>query len=134
MSGGCLIATAAHGTELAPQVQALREIRDAKLLPTQSGAAFMSAFHAVYYTFSPAVADMERESPVLRAVVRGIITPMVYSLWLMDVADGGSELQVVLAGTAVMALNVMMYGAAPVAAAYVARRAMARRTRRPSGP
>ncbi len=132
-SGGCLIATAAYGTELAPQVQALREIRDAKLLPTQSGAAFMSAFHTIYYTFSPAVADMERESPVLRAVVRGVITPMVYSLWLMDAADG-SEMQVVLAGTAVMALNVMMYGAAPVAAACVARRAIARRTLRPSGP
>ena len=36
-SGGCLIATAAYGTELAPQIQTLREIRDNTLMETSSG-------------------------------------------------------------------------------------------------
>ena len=57
---GCLIATAAHGIELAPQVQALREYRDGTLLATGSGSAFMSAFSAAHYSFSPYVADLER--------------------------------------------------------------------------
>ncbi|MDA1125249.1 MAG: peptidylprolyl isomerase, partial [Crenarchaeota archaeon] len=35
--GGCLIATATYGSELAPQVQFLREIRDNTVLQTQSG-------------------------------------------------------------------------------------------------
>ena len=35
--GGCLIATAAFGSELAPQVQFLREIRDNNVLQTESG-------------------------------------------------------------------------------------------------
>src|SRR3990172_10377659 len=35
--GGCLIATATFGTELAPQVQQLRELRDNYLMKTESG-------------------------------------------------------------------------------------------------
>jgi len=51
--GGCLIATATFGSELAPQVQQLRELRDNKLLQTNSGSAFMSGFNQFYYLFSP---------------------------------------------------------------------------------
>lgn len=114
-SGGCLIATAAYGTELAPQVQKLREIRDAKILPTEAGAAFMFAFNTFYYSFSPAVADMERENPALRNMVRIVITPMIYSLMLMDLASGNGEYDTVLLGAAVMLLNVAMYAMAPAA-------------------
>ena len=81
--GGCLIATATFGTELAPQVQLLREIRDERLLSTQSGSSFMSAFNSVYYTFSPTVSDLEREIPFVRHIVKHAITPMIYSLNVM---------------------------------------------------
>lgn len=60
--GGCLIATATYGSELAPQVQQLRELRDNQLLQTSSGTSFMIGFNQLYYSFSPAVADWERES------------------------------------------------------------------------
>ena len=43
--GGCLIATATYGTELAPQVQQLREIRDQKLMKTESGQLFLNSFN-----------------------------------------------------------------------------------------
>ena len=35
--GGCLIATATYGSEMSPQVQLLREIRDNQLMNTESG-------------------------------------------------------------------------------------------------
>lgn len=60
--GGCLIATATCGSEISLQVQHLREIRDSKLLNTESGSSFMSTFNNFYYSFSPYVADYEREN------------------------------------------------------------------------
>ena len=67
--GGCLIATATYGSELAPQVQMLREIRDNQLMNTESGSAFMTTFNEAYYSFSPYIADLERESPVFKEIV-----------------------------------------------------------------
>ena len=64
--GGCLIATATYGSEMAIEVQQLRELRDNQLLQTQSGTAFMGIFNDVYYSFSPIIADYERENPYSR--------------------------------------------------------------------
>ena len=117
---GCLVATAAYGTELAPAVQRLREIRDGALAGTDSGAAFMSAFNSAYYAFSPVVADLERQSPAFKEAVKIAITPMIYSLQIMDGAE--SDPQVTAYGLAVIALNLAMYGGAPAAALYACTR------------
>ncbi len=114
--GGCLIATAAYGSELAPQVQMLREIRDNTLLSTESGATFMSGFSDVYYTFSPGIADLERQNPAFREAVRLFITPMLATLSIMTLAEEGSESQVLALGISVIALNLGMYIAAPALA------------------
>ncbi len=91
--GGCLIATAAYGTELAPQVQALREVRDYVVLDTALGSAFMQVFNQAYYSFSPTVADAERENQAFREMVKAAITPAVYALGIMSYADSeGSAL------------------------------------------
>src|SRR3989337_2672242 len=74
--GGCLIATAAFGSELAPQVQMLREIRDNTVLGTLSGTAFMTGFNEFYYSFSPTIADWERANPLFQDAVRITITPL----------------------------------------------------------
>ena len=115
--GGCLVATAAYGTEMAPQVQMLRELRDGVLLETAHGASFMQAFSAAYYSFSPAVADMEREAPALRAAVAALLAPMLASLSIMSAADSESPGSVLAAGTLVIALNAAAYAGAPAAAA-----------------
>ena len=112
-TGGCLIATAAYGTELAPQVQFLREIRDNTVLSTASGAAFMSGFNSIYYSFAPSIADMERENPMFQETVRVFITPMISTLSIMALADEGSEVEVLGLGISVIALNLGMYIAAP---------------------
>jgi len=77
---GCLIATAAFGSELAPQVQQLREFRDNIALKTFAGSSFMNAFNAWYYSFSPSVADYERRSSWAREAVRGAIQPLLMIL------------------------------------------------------
>jgi len=111
--GACLIATAAYGTELAPQVQFLREIRDNTVMSTTSGMAFMSGFNQLYYSFSPTIADLERENPIFQEAVRAFITPMISTLSIMTLADHGSESQVLGLGISVIALNLGMYIAAP---------------------
>jgi hypothetical protein len=109
--GGCLIATATYGSELAPQVQQLRELRDNTLLNTESGSAFMSTFNNVYYSFSPAIADMEREHPMFKEAVKLGLTPMLSSLAIMENAN--SESEVLGLGLSVIALNLGMYIALP---------------------
>lgn len=111
--GSCLIATAAFGTELAPQVQHLREIRDNTLLSTSSGDSFMTGFNQLYYTISPPIADLEREYPAFRELVSLAITPMLASLSIMSLAEEGSEVSVLAFGIVVIALNVIMYVLAP---------------------
>ena len=105
--GGCLIATATYGTELAPQVQLLREIRDNSLLQTESGTAFMSGFNEFYYSFSPIIADYERENPYFKEAVKLAITPMITSLSLMENAN--SESEVLGIGISLIILNLGMY-------------------------
>ena len=105
--GGCLIATATYGSEFAPQVQQLREIRDNQLMNTESGSAFMTSFNELYYTFSPYIADMERESPLFKEIVKAGLTPMLSTLAIMDNAE--SESEVLGLGLSVIALNLGMY-------------------------
>ena len=111
--GGCLIATATFGSELAPQVQMLREIRDNKLLSTESGSAFMSGFNSLYYSFSPTVADWERESPVFREAVHIAITPLITSLSILNYVDMDTEAEVLGYGISLILLNIGMYFVAP---------------------
>lgn len=119
---GCLVATAAYGSEFAPQVQALREIRDGTLYSTEAGASFMSGFNDIYYAFSPAVADLEREHPLFKEAVRLALSPMLASLGIMSLAEPGSEQQVLGYGLAVIALNLGMYVGVPAGAVAAARR------------
>ena len=109
--GGCLIATATYGSEMSTEVQQLRELRDNQLLNTGSGTAFMSTFNNVYYSFSPTIADMERESPIFKEIVKVGLTPMLSSLAIMESAN--SESEVLGLGLSVIALNLGMYVAAP---------------------
>ena len=114
--GGCLIATAAYGSELAPQVQFLREIRDGALLSTASGSSFMAGFNQFYYSFSPAVADLERENAVFRDAVRVAITPALYTLNIMALADQNSDASVIAFGLLAIAAMASTYVAGPVLA------------------
>ena len=112
-AGGCLIATAAFGSELAPQVQQLRELRDTQLLQTESGKSFMRSFNDLYYSFSPVIADYERENPLFKEAVKILITPMISSLSILNYVDMDSEVSVLGYGISLIILNLGMYFVAP---------------------
>ena len=109
--GGCLIATATYGSEMSQQVQQLRELRDNQLLQTISGTQFMAMFNHVYYSFSPTIADYERENPLFKEAVKLAIIPMISSLSLMESAN--SESEILSIGISVIVLNLGMYLGVP---------------------
>jgi len=111
--GGCLIATATYGSELAPQVQQLRELRDNTLLQTESGSAFMKSFNQFYYSFSPGIANLERENPIFKEMVKLAITPLITSLSILNYVDIDSEAEVLGYGIGIIFMNVGMYFVAP---------------------
>jgi peptidyl-prolyl cis-trans isomerase B (cyclophilin B) len=112
--GGCLIATATFGSELAPQVQSLRELRDNIVLDTQVGASFMSGFNQFYYSFSPTIADWERQNPIFKEIVKIGITPMLASLSILNTVEIDSNEEMLVYGISILMLNIGMYFAAPI--------------------
>ena len=73
----------------------------------------MVIFHDVYYSFSPHIADLERENPVFREMVKVAITPMISSLSILNYVDIDSESSVLGYGISLIVLNVGMYFVAP---------------------
>jgi len=111
--GGCLIATATFGSELAPQVQFLRKIRDNTVLSTASGTSFMTTFNSLYYSFSPTIADLERQNPVLKEAVKITITPLLSTLSILNYVDIDSESEMLGYGISIILLNIGMYLVVP---------------------
>jgi peptide/nickel transport system substrate-binding protein len=124
---GCLIATAAFGSELAPQVQELRSFRDGIALQTLAGSSFMNVFNGWYYSFSPQVADYERGQPWLQSVVKASIYPL---LGILDVSTSiygllafDGELAIMGAGvTASTLIGLVYFAPAAVALGIVSRK------------
>ena len=111
--GGCLIATATFGSEMSPQVQQLRELRDNVVMQTTSGHTFMTGFNQVYYSFSPYVADFERENIVFKETVKVAITPMLTSFSILSHVPIDTEQEMLGYGIGVILLNIGMYFVAP---------------------
>jgi hypothetical protein len=111
--GGCLIATASFDSELAPQVQLLREIRDNTILQTKSGSAFMTGFNQLYYSFSPTIADYERDNIIFKEAVKLTLIPLLTSLTLLQYADIDSESEMLGYGIGIILLNIGIYFVAP---------------------
>jgi hypothetical protein len=111
--GGCLIATATYGSELAPQVQQLRELRDNTILQTESGSSFMTTFNEFYYSFSPIIADFERENLIFKEGVKVTLTPMLTSLSILNHVEIDSEQEMLGYGISLILLNIGMYAGIP---------------------
>jgi hypothetical protein len=93
----CFIATAAYGTSFESHLGAFRGFRDSVLLKSAAGAALVD----VYYTNSPAIADVVAEHPMLALAVRITLTPIA---WLIEtpILTLGCALLVAAAGCEIM--------------------------------
>ena len=73
----------------------------------------MSSFNNFYYSFSPTIADWERESPIFKEFVKITLTPMISSLSILNYVDMDSEASVLGYGISLIILNAGMYFVAP---------------------
>ncbi len=114
----CLIATATYGSELAPQVQFLRNFRDQQITTTFAGSNFMQVFNAWYYSFSPAVAQYESSHATVRAVAKVALYPLIDVLQLASLtytmAASQPEFAALVAGLAASSLIGLVYLAIPM--------------------
>jgi len=127
---GCMIASVAYGSDLAPEVQFLREFRDQSVQSTFAGKSFMKTFNSFYYSFSPTVASVVAENPALLQMVRLLLYPLIAALRLasriFDIPSFSHELSAVVLGIVVAALVGTAYLTPILAAAKI----RARRARR----
>ena len=73
----------------------------------------MNLFNDFYYSFSPHIADYERENPIFKEAVKMAITPMISSLSILNHADMDSESEIIGYGISLILFNVGMYFVAP---------------------
>jgi hypothetical protein len=77
---GCFVATATYGSAIAPQVEALRRVRDR----LRAGSPLAAAAVGLYERASPPMASVLRGSDVGRALVRQALAPL---LTVVDTAE-----------------------------------------------
>jgi len=108
----CLIATATYGSELSPEVQFLREFRD-QVMQTLAGREFMAVFNAWYYSFSPSIATVIAGNPLIQAVFKILLYPLMGILHLSaatySVFSFNPELAVLVAGLVTSSLIGAIY-------------------------
>lgn len=114
----CLIATAAFGSELAPEVQFLRTFRDQRVMRTFAGSNFMTVFNAWYYSFSPAVAQFEYSHATARMIIRAALYPLIAILHLSSLSytmlASRPELAVLTTGIMASFFIGLVYVAVPI--------------------
>ena len=69
----------------------------------------MESFNDFYYSFSPYIADYERENPVFKEMVKIAITPMISSLSILNYVEMNSDQEVLGYGISLIILNLGMY-------------------------
>jgi hypothetical protein len=89
------------------------ELRDNTLLNTESGTSFMNNFNQIYYSFSPIIADYERENPIFREMVKITITPLISSLSILNHVDMSSDQEVFGCGISLIMLNIGIHVGLP---------------------
>lgn len=114
----CIIATVAFNSEIAPEVQTLRQFRDNIAMKTYTGSAFMTAFNTWYYTWSPQVAQAITNNEPAKATIRTLIQPLLTTLHIAtqtyNLLQTNPELAIVTAGITTSAIIGTIYVTPPL--------------------
>jgi streptogramin lyase len=114
----CLIATATFGSELAPEVQFLRDFRDQQITSTFAGSNFMKVFNSWYYSFSPTVAQFEYSHATVRQTAKVALHPLIGVLHLASstytMISFQPELAALVAGLTASSLIGLVFFAIPM--------------------
>ena len=73
----------------------------------------MTGFNQFYYSFSPAVADYERENLMFKEAVKLTLIPLLTSLAILNYVDIDTEQEMLGYGIGVIMLNIGIYFVAP---------------------
>jgi hypothetical protein len=76
----CIIATAAFGSRMDTNVEAMRHLRDNSVKITFTGGNFMRVFNNWYYSWSPGIAEIIHNNEPLRQITRFVLYPVVGSV------------------------------------------------------
>jgi len=87
---------------------------DREMINTESGTSFINNFNQFYYSFSPHIADYERENPLFKKAGKFAITPMISNISILNYVDMDSEAEVLGYGISLIILNIGMYVGIPV--------------------
>jgi hypothetical protein len=111
----CVIATAAFGSELAPEVQFMRGFRDNRVGATFAGGNFVGAFNAWYYSWSPPVAQSISGSEPFRYAVRLALCPLVGAMHAAEAVFSALSFNPELAAVASVGAIAFLCGALYIA-------------------
>ncbi|MBS7622383.1 PD40 domain-containing protein [Candidatus Bathyarchaeota archaeon] len=73
----CVIATAAYGSPLAPEVVYMRHVRDNMIASNEAGRTLVNGWNLFYYLWSPPVAQFVATNHPLQPVARVLLVPLV---------------------------------------------------------
>lgn len=120
----CVIATAAYGSDVAPDVVYMRYVRDKLIGSTPTGRGLVDGFNAFYYSWSPSLAERIAGNGLLRAIFRVLLLPLVgivhiTALTFMGMASmtENADVASVVAFVAAAAMTLTIYVVLPVVAA-----------------
>ena len=74
---GCIIATAAYGSEMTPEVAYMRHVRDDMIGSNKVGRTLVIGWNIFYYSWSPLMAGWIANSEVLQATFRILLIPLI---------------------------------------------------------
>ena len=78
----------------------------------------MTGFNQFYYSFSPVIADLERENTIFKEFVKISLTPMLSTLSILNYVDIDSEQEILSYGIGIILMNIGMYFVAPAMIIY----------------
>jgi hypothetical protein len=120
----CIIATAAFGSAMAPEVANMRYVRDKLIGSTRAGRTLVDVFNTFYYTWSPTVARAVARSSVLRAIFRVLLLPLAWTVHATGISftailglTGNADLASVAAFFLAACISLASYVAVPTLAA-----------------